>query len=98
MLSRSASPPNSMLEIPCTVYWDPLWEEGNKGFIISHQLHMACVAISSYRSSGIFLMMLIVTLLTRSAFSCGNDRKSLFGLATDVRKYQCPKKKGSRYL
>lgn len=32
-------------------------------------------------------MMLMVTLLTRSAFSCGKDRNNLFGLKSKVRSH-----------
>ena len=48
--------------------------------VLAYRCYRACETISAYTSSGIFLIMPIVTLLTRSAFSWGNDRSTLLGL------------------
>lgn len=51
MLSRGAFSSNSMLDVSpllgYSVHCNVLWGDGNKGFVMSRHLHMACVAISS---------------------------------------------------
>lgn len=58
-----------------------LWGNKSRPILYKlHQVYIACMTISAYTSSGIFLIMPIVTLLIKSEFKGGNDLRTLFGL------------------